>query len=296
MSRYLNFETDGADWPNRDASRIVPAAGLRWHVQEMGANAAAAPTALLLHGTGASTHSWRDLMPELAKRFHVIAPDLPGHGFTVEPALSQLSLPGMALATAKLMETLGAEPDLIVGHSAGAAIGARMCLDGAVRPKGLVSLAGALLPLRGAPGKLFSPTAKLLAMNPLVPRIFAWRARKAEVISELLGRTGSTIDAEGLRCYSVLARSAGHAGAALGMMANWDLRGLARELPKLSPALLLFSAARDGMIPVADAERAHQLVPGSTLVRLDGLGHLAHEEDPAAVAATIDTFCKGLAL
>ena len=40
------------------------------------------PVALLLHGTGASTHSFRDLLPWLARRCTVVAPDLPGHGFT----------------------------------------------------------------------------------------------------------------------------------------------------------------------------------------------------------------------
>lgn len=74
------WERDGADWPNRAASRFVTASGLTWHVQAMGAPEA--PVLLLLHGTGAATHSWAGLAPLLAARFRVIAPDLPGHGFT----------------------------------------------------------------------------------------------------------------------------------------------------------------------------------------------------------------------
>ena len=54
----------------------VAAGGLRWHVQVAGDG----PVLLLLHGTGAATHSWRDLLPLLAERFTVVAPDLPGHG------------------------------------------------------------------------------------------------------------------------------------------------------------------------------------------------------------------------
>ena len=56
-------------------------AGLRWHVQMMGTG----PQVLLLHGAGAATHSWRDVAPLLARDFTVIAPDLPGHGFTDTP-------------------------------------------------------------------------------------------------------------------------------------------------------------------------------------------------------------------
>ena len=60
----LSWDQDGHDWPNRDASRFVEAAGLTWHVQIAGQG----PVLLLLHGTGASTHSWRDLLPGLAER------------------------------------------------------------------------------------------------------------------------------------------------------------------------------------------------------------------------------------
>ena len=72
------WEREGRDWPNRTYSRFVQAARLRWHVQLMGDG----PALLLLHGTGAATHSWRALAPLLAERFTVVAPDLPGHGFT----------------------------------------------------------------------------------------------------------------------------------------------------------------------------------------------------------------------
>lgn len=43
------------------------------------------PTILLLHGFPASSHQYRDLIPLLADRYHVIAPDFPGFGFTTIP-------------------------------------------------------------------------------------------------------------------------------------------------------------------------------------------------------------------
>ena len=61
-----DWDRDGRDWPHRAASRFVDAAGLRWHLQEFGAPQA--PGLLLLHGTGAATHSWRGLAPLLAER------------------------------------------------------------------------------------------------------------------------------------------------------------------------------------------------------------------------------------
>ena len=88
----LAWSRDGATWPHHGASRFVTAAGIRWHVQEMGQG----PVVLLVHGTGAATHSWRGLMPLLAQTHRVIAIDLPGHGFTQTPAPQRLTLPGMA--------------------------------------------------------------------------------------------------------------------------------------------------------------------------------------------------------
>ena len=106
-SRELTFARDGADWPNREASAFVEARGLRWHVQTMGTG----PDVLMVHGTGASTHSWEGLAPLLAQRFRLVAPDLPGHGFTQAKRTPDLSLPGMARALAVPARRAGILPE-----------------------------------------------------------------------------------------------------------------------------------------------------------------------------------------
>ncbi len=188
------WERDGRDWPHRTASRFVEAAGLRWHIQEFGD--AEKPGLLLLHGTGAATHSWRGLAPLLAERYRVIAPDLPGHGFTDPLPPRRLSLPGMAEAVAGLTDALGASPVLAVGHSAGAAVLARMCLDKRIAPGLLVALNGALTPFPGVASVLFPSMARLLFVNPVTPKIFAWSADKAAV-RRLIDGTGSRLDQPG---------------------------------------------------------------------------------------------------
>ena len=157
-SRALTFAREGADWPNREASAFVEARGLRWHVQTMGTG----PDVLMVHGTGASTHSWEGLAPLLAQRFRLVAPDLPGHGFTQAKRTPDLSLPGMARALAALLGVLEFSPKMVIGHSAGAAILARLCLDGAISPKLFVSLNGAFIPFAGLGRFLFPSMAKLL--------------------------------------------------------------------------------------------------------------------------------------
>lgn len=276
------------DWPNRDASQFVRAGGLQWHVQVMGSG----PALLLIHGTGAATHSWRDLAPLLAAGYTVIAPDLPGHGFTEAPAMRRLSLPGMALALQALLRVLNLRPEVGVGHSAGMAILVRMALDGQLQPGALVGLNAALLPLGGVPGQLFSPLAKLLVGLPLLPQLFAWRARDTAVVAKLLADTGSRIDARGVALYADIVRRPGHAAAALGMMAHWDLQPMLRDLPRLQPRLLLITGGNDRTIAPADSARVQALVPGASLESLPGLGHLAHEEQPARVAEMIRDFVQ----
>lgn len=277
------WDREGRDWPNRESSRFVQAAGLRWHVQQAGAG----PVLLLVHGTGAATHSWRGLVPLLAECFTIVAPDLPGHGFTESPPAPRLSLPGMAAALSGLLCVLRVSPVIAVGHSAGAAILIRMCLDGAISPRRLMSLNGALLPLRGLPGRFFSPVAKLLASNSLAPRLFAGQAGDRRVIERLLRDTGSTLEPAGVELYRRLAGNPRHVAAALGMMANWDLSSFARELPRLKTPLILIAAERDHTIRPTEAFRVRELLPTAFVLPLPGLGHLAHEERPREVAALI---------
>lgn len=288
MTDGLRWDFEGRDWPNRESSRFVDAGGLRWHVQQMGSG----PVILLAHGTGAATHSWRGLMPRLAQRFTVVAPDLPGHGFTELPPASRLSLPGMAESLAALLDALGLHPILAAGHSAGAAIVARMSLDRRLALTGLMSLNGALLPLRGIPGYVFSPMARLLASSSLVPRLFAWRAADPVVVERLVRGTGSTLEAAGLEWYGRLIRSPSHAAAALDMMANWDVRPLARDLPNLKPRLMQVVGTNDLTVPPAEARRVLALLPEAQIVPLVGAGHLAHEERPMEVADLVFRFAE----
>ena len=198
----------------------------------------------------------------------------------------------MAESVAELVAALGLHPSVVVGHSAGAAILIRCCLDGTLAPDAVVSLNGALLPFRGPAGYLFPPLAKLLFLNPLSPRLFARSAEDRERVVRLIRGTGSTLDDTGIELYARLFTCPAHVAAVLGMMANWDLHRFMRDLPALAVPLLLIAGANDKAVAPADAERVGRLVPGARQARLPGLGHLAHEEDAATVADLIVDFAS----
>lgn len=292
MSDDLDWERDGRRWPNRAYSSLVRAAGLTWHVQSMGEG----PILLLAHGTGASTHSWRDLAPALAAHFTVVAPDLPGHAFTSSPPAGRLSLAGMSTDLSALLDALGVRPELVVGHSAGAAILCRMALDGRIAPKGIVSLNGALLAFRGVAGHIFGPLARLLAANPLSAHLLVATMSGRRSVERLLEQTGSTVDSTGTDLYARLVRSPTHVGAALGMMANWDLDSLERDLPRLATPLLQIVGGNDRSIPPAAAFKVRSLAPDAKVHEQRGLGHLAHEERPDETAELIAGFARTLGM
>lgn len=293
--RYaLNWDIDGGHWPLRHLSRFVETPRLRWHVQLAQHPDPNASCILLLHGTGASTHSWRALLPLLSDNYTVLALDLPGHGFTSMPESSDVatlfSIPGMASGVAELLAQIQIKPALVVGHSAGAAVACMLTLNGHIQPQRLVSLNGALLPLDGIAGQLFSPLAKMLTKAPWVPELFAWQAARPSVLNRLLEGTGSTLDEEGARLYKTLISNPSHAQAALHMMAHWDLHTFWERLRTLQDPLSLIVGSQDLIVPPSVAYRVADVLPNlrtQDVIYLPNLGHLAHEEQAEWVANVI---------
>jgi magnesium chelatase accessory protein len=284
----MDWADAGADWPHRDASRFVIAGGLRWHVQVMGQG----PVLLLLHGTGASTHSWWHFAPLLARRYTVVAPDLPGHAFTEAPDAANMALPAVAAAVRRLLDALALEPVAAVGHSAGAAIAARMCLDSLLGVRALASINGAFLPFRGVQGWLLSPFARVLAATAWVPQLVAWRAADPRAVQRLVDSTGSTLDPEAVALYARLMQSPTHVAGVLAMMAAWDLAPLERDLPRLETPLALLIGDCDGTVSPAEAAVVQSRVPHAEMRSLEGCGHLAHEEAPQRVARVVLEFLQ----
>lgn len=287
MSRP-DWAIEGRRWPNREASRFVDAGGLRWHVQIAGGG----PTILLLHGTGAATHSWRGLLPLLAQEFTVVAPDLPGHGFTAAPRAEGYSLPAMARAVASLLDELAFSPALIAGHSAGAAIALQMARD----PRHavpLVCINGALLPFPGAARTIFPTIARALVLNPFVPKLFSLQGHSRTLVRRFLEKsTGSRIDADGARLYKLMFACSDHCASALAMMANWDLEGLQQPLDQFRMPVLLLAGERDAAVPASVSRAVSERMAQSEFRHLPGLGHLAHEEEPETFASLISEFAQ----
>jgi magnesium chelatase accessory protein len=291
MSEALSWNRDGADWPLRHYSRFVSQGHLQWHVQRLGG---VKPHRIwLLHGTGASTHTWRDIAPILAQHHEVIAVDLPGHAFTRGAVDEDLSLTGMATALIDLHKALTPEAssgqarvgDTWIGHSAGAAVALQVMLMQPSIVRDAVSLNGALLPWGGKAASLFMPLARALATNAVTTRFFLWSARRPGTVEALLRDTGSFIDERGHQLYERLAHNEVHLRNVMRMMANWELEPFARSLPQLQGPVTLVSSAQDSTVPPSVSQRAAARIPNSRVIALPRWGHLGHEEAPAEWAS-----------
>jgi len=241
------------------------------------------PVLLLIHGTGSSTHTWRDFLPDLARDYTVVAPDLPGHAFTAPAAPGGYSIPGMCASLQALLQVLQLSPACGVGHSAGAAILCHMALTGAIAPGRIVSINGAFLPFAGAASAIFSPVAKLLAGSATLSRLIARRAQGVASVERIIAGTGSRLDALGLDLYSRLVGDPRHVAAAFAMMGNWDLHSFERELGSLTTPLTLIVGERDLAVPPAQGRQVQGRVANAELRLVPGLGHLAHEEAPETI-------------
>ncbi|MBV2359399.1 alpha/beta fold hydrolase [Thalassococcus sp. CAU 1522] len=277
----MDPQKDFSGWPHAEWSRIVPCRPHRWHVQDRGQG----KTLLFLHGAGASTHSWRDILPAFLDRYRVVAIDLPGHGFTQLGARQRSSLDAMATDLAVLLESEGIEPAAIVGHSAGAAIALRLASLSGNPP--VIGLNAALQPFHGLAAFLFPLAARVLAMTPFAVTGIVRSLSSDRRISALLAETGSVIDAEGAAYYARLCRDHDHVDGTLRMMAQWSLDGLLSDLPAFSMTCLLLTGEQDGTVPPTVSVAAAAQMQNAVSESFDRLGHLMHEEAPARISARL---------
>ena len=278
----MRWPQDAEGWPLTAFSRHVLCRPHRWHVQESGSG----PVILLIHGAGGATQSFRHLFPLLTTDHRVIAVDLPGQGFTQLGARQRCGLDPMAEDLLSLLQQEEIKPDLIVGHSAGAAIALRLVELGVSPRHGIVAINAALGNFKGVAGWLFPAMAKVLAATPFTADLFCATTTPASV-RRLIAGTGSRLGAEGQALYLRLARDPGHVGATLAMMAQWSLDPLLARLPEVETPVTFVVGDKDTAVPPKTSVDAAAGMPQATVVHLPGLGHLAHEEDAPAVAAII---------
>lgn len=267
-------------------STFIDVAPHRWHVQRFGLG----PSLVLLHGAGGATQSFRELAPLLASHFDVVLMDFPGQGFTRLGTRQRSGLAHTTQDISALLTALDVTPSIIVAHSAGAAVALSLAETRSDLP--VVGINPALGPFEGVAGWLFPALAKFLALNPLVPGIFARLSQSEGRVQGLLASTGSRLDPAGTALYQRLIRDRNHVDGTLLMMASWSVNALLDRLPHISAPVLFLLGTRDGAVPNRVAENAAARLPNAKVQKFQDEGHLLHETAPQGVARAIFKFAR----
>ncbi len=118
--------TSKAGYPQQTAHKTITIDGVDVFYREAGP--AGAPTILLLHGFPTSSHMFRNLIPALSDRFHLVAPDFPGFGNSAQPAMDEFyySFDGLARLMEGFIEAKGIEQYSVYLMDYGAPVGFRL--------------------------------------------------------------------------------------------------------------------------------------------------------------------------
>jgi pimeloyl-ACP methyl ester carboxylesterase len=251
-------------------------------------------TLLLIHGMAGSSATWREVIPQLAKRYRVIAPDLLGHGGSAKPR-GDYSLGAFAVWLRDLLDELGVHRATVVGQSLGGGVAMQFAYQHRDYCERLVLIgSGGLGPdlswtlrLLSAPGAelvlpVISPRPVLTAGN----KVRSWLTSagiRAPRAAEIWSAYSTLSDQESRQAFLRTLRSVvDYRGQAVSALNRLHLTG---ELPTL-----LIWGEQDRIIPVAHGRAAHQSLPGSRLEVLPDVGHFPHVEAPTAVVDVLDDF------
>ena len=261
------------------ARRFVELDGRRVSYLTAG-DSAAAPSILLIHGSGMSAGAWVNQLRGSLKAFRVAAIDLPGHGKS-DP-IPQASVEGYAETVAEFLEALGSGPVLVVGHSLGGAIAIALAAQRPHAVTGLVLLAScAKLPW------VDSSWGRLL---PYVPGPL-WKTFFISTAQKLLFARGVPGHAVSLGMQEL--RSC-RAETILKDLQAAKAMDLTQQATGLDVPTLILCGSQDRLTPPALSADLKGLIPGSRLTLVEGAGHMLLLEVPTRVNEEVLNFAKSL--
>jgi pimeloyl-ACP methyl ester carboxylesterase len=255
------------------------------------------PPLVLLHGITSTSEVWRDVMPRLAERYTVIAPDMIGHGRSAKPR-GDYSLGAYAAGVRDLLAVLGFERGTVVGHSLGGGIAMQFAY---LFPEYVERMA---LISSGGLGREVHPLLRAATLPgsewvlPLLAR--EWSVNAGEAVRSVAARLGLEAGpdlAEFARGYASLVEE-GATDAFLHTMRSvigpdgqrvsaLDRLYLADQLPTL-----IVWGSDDPVIPVEHGRNAHRIVAHSRYVEIEGSGHWPMLDAPDRIVRELTAFIE----
>jgi pimeloyl-ACP methyl ester carboxylesterase len=255
------------------------------------------PVVVLLHGMAGSSTTWRHVMPALARRYTVVAPDLLGHGASAKPR-AEYSVSGHANVVRDLLTALGHERVTLVGQSFGGGVAMQLAYQFPERCDRLVLVSSGglgrevalLLRALSLPGaEHVLPLVCSPALRDASTRVATWLGgvglRAAPAVEEMWRSWAALADADTRRGFFGTLRAVIDPGGQT--VSATDRLYLASHVPTL-----IVWGARDALIPPRHGVEAHAAIPGSRLEVFADVGHFPHCEAPERFVESLVAFIE----
>jgi len=264
--------------------------GMRIHYQEAGNEHA--PALVLIHGFISSNLIWSGTLLPLAQAgFRVIAPDLPGYGYSDKPAGAEYTIASQAEAIVNLMNRLGIGRAIVVGASYGGAVAAMMALDHPERVEKLI-LVGTVSN-DDAKNKLLLRVSRFPIVGDIVTPLFLgsrWILRKR--MQAMYRRIGRPINERMVASRHHLLATANTHRAMIRTARHWSANRIEREASLIRQPTLLVWGDHDDHIPLEHAMKLRDAIPNARLIIFRNCGHLPPAEYPEKFVEVVTNFCQ----
>lgn len=267
----------------RGPADFVQVAGLRLHVRDDGPKDA--PAVVMLHGFGASLHTWEDWAQALSVRHRVIRFDLPAAGLTGADPSGDYSDERSIQVVTELMDKLGVARASVIGHSMGGRIAWRLAAAQPQRVQRLVLVAPDGF---ASPGFEYGKAPEVGALVELMRHVLP-RAVVTMSLKPAYADPAQMTDERATR-YHELLRAPGVRPGLIDRMRQLVLRDPVPMLQTIAAPTLLLWGEQDAMVPAANAQDYLRVMPRARLVLLPGVGHIPQEEGGAAALAAVQGF------
>lgn len=274
---------------NPEYSWFTGVNGVRVHYQEAGAEDA--PPIILIHGFISSNLIWSHVLLPLARKgFRVIAPDLPGYGYSEKPADAKYSISEQANSVVGLMDRLGIRKATIVGASYGGAVAATMALDYPDRVHRLI-LIGAVTNDDAKKKLLLRVSAMPLIGDIATPLFLGSRWVLKKRMENMYRRMGKPINEKMVASRHHLLATANTHRAMIRTARAWSANRIEREAALIRQPAMILWGDHDDHFPVENAFRLRDAMPNSKLIVFRNCGHLPPAEHPQKFVEVVAEFC-----
>lgn len=271
-------------------SRFIELNGLTVHYKIHGSNK---PVLILLHGFGSNLFCWEKVIPVLSERFTVIAYDWVGFGLTTRPKPgtwtvdSPYCTSGQVKILIGLMDALGIEKAVFVGHSVGALIAGETAILHPERATGLILVDPVLKTKKvSAIMAMLMRSPQMDRIGPFISRLIVLRGDKA---LRKAWHDPSLITSETLDGYHKLLKLSGW-DYGLWEFSKAEKVNVLAKTGKFKLPVMIITGSDDRIVPARSSIELYRWIPGAEMAVIENAGHIPQEEKPAELISVIRAF------